>query len=280
MVYRTKRWWCSSSRWNYRRLKPLMDPVPVAMAYLLHQILHHMAKPEKTAVLLFDGTDASGGLKLPTMASIFWMLESQKESKRRSLCCPTAVPTRAHRHRTSCDTITLSWWRVGWREKVQVTGCFFFWQKLKETLVNHGFSRQMLVWTRYFKHAMYRIPANFMLNPFCHSVEKWKIQPGSSTVIYWYLSAMKSNLRARGTHFWVAMFGITHPLNFEAISYLMLTICSYKFIYVPLHKQCFFSILGVHLSTVVNNKHLSTAVNDSLIHNTERQISQNCLIYN
>lgn len=169
----------------------------------------------------------------------------------------------------------------GWLERKSASNrLFFFWQKLKETLVNHGFSRQMLVWTRYFKHAMYRIPANFMLNPFCHSVEKWKIQPGSSTVIYWYLSAMKSNLRARGTHFWVAMFGITHPLNFEAISYLMLTICSYKFIYVPLHKQCFFSILGVHLSTVVNNKHLSTAVNDSLIHNTERQISQNCLIYN
>ena len=93
---------------------------------------------------------------------------------------------------------------------------------------------------------MYRVPANFMLKTFCHSVEKWKIQPGSSTVIYWYLSAMKYEvkLKSQGN-----TFLSTHPLNFEAISYLMLTICSYNFICVPLHKQCVFLDSG---GTLVN----------------------------
>ena len=161
----------------------------------------------------------------------------------------------------------------GWLERKSASNrLFFFWQKLKETLVNHGYSRQMLVWTRYFKHAMYRVPANFMSKTFCHSVEKWKIQPGSSTVIYWYLSAMKYEvkLKSQGTHFWVHIHLILRLFHIWCWPFVLTISFAFRFT-----SNVFFSILGVHLSTVVN-KHLSTAVNDSLIHNTERNISQNC----
>lgn len=138
----------------------------------------------------------------------------------------------------------------GWLERKSASNrLFFFLAKIEGHISKPWFFTPNVGLNTLFKHGMYRVPANSMLNPFCHSVEKWKIQPGPSTVISWYLSAMKSNLRARGTHFWVAMFGITHPLNFEAISYLMLTICSYNFICVPLHKQCFFLDSG---GTLVN----------------------------
>ena len=115
-VYRTKRWWCSSSRWNYgwspwwircRRTQATNNGQ--------HFLNVGMSKRIKKNIIMSSHCRAYKGAQ---------------------------APDKLRHHNTFLVK--------GWLERKSASNrLFFFWQKLKETVVNHGFSRQMLVWTRF-----------------------------------------------------------------------------------------------------------------------------------